>query len=747
MRQSPLTSLVLSQKSAVFIVLLGYVLTTVVMTYPVVFKLTSAVAGMRGGDAFEYLWWVWWTKRALVDLQTSPAHYAFNNLPLDVYNPIMLVEPLTTWIGVPLVAIGGSILAYNILFLLTFVLTGLTTYLLCYELTGSRWASFIGGLVFAFCPNRVLHAISGHLELSTTYWFPLYALFLIKLFKRPTARNSVLCGLFLSFAVLVNLTHTTYLVALFTIMFCLLQYWAHRDKLMNWRFIKSGVLALLVAGLLTLPFYASALHLLMTMSKDGLEEPDFLSLRGTVGFSADPMLWLIPSPFHPLLGRIGLLHTLGMQFAHGGWTEGIVYLGIIPCCLSWWGTRSKRHETRMFVVLALVALVLSLGPLLKFGGELVQYTVEGKTSYIVLPYALVKSLPGLRLGRTPGRLVLTAMFSISVLSSYGVANILRRFTDKRIEAVVGAAFALLILFEYPVFFPILTDGEYVPEFYHDMAASTDDFVVLDVPMHHGEVAKRAMYYQTIHGHKAVSGHLHRSLPGVVDMNEFFDHLLSPPPTEDIFDLPPRVERPKTLALYNIRYVVLHKGFFNRDVRITFVPNFGLVWANDEQEEQRYTAFLTEALGHPIYEDREITVFTVPQIETKGELREIPWVKFRPNWYEPETSIDGRPFRWLGDEGQIDTYTLLPGKARLQFAAYPFHGPRHLHILVNGQEAGSFEVSEWQVHVTKEFTLQQGWNTIVFEVPEGCERPVDIGEGGDTRCLSVLLQQMSFIPTD
>lgn len=708
--------------------MLGYILITVIITYPVTFKLGSAVAGIYRTDAFECTWWMWWTKKSLVDLQISPANFAFNNLPLEVHNPIVLVESLCAWIGIPLVAIGGPVLAYNVLFLLTFILTSLTTYLLCYELTGNRLASFVGGLVFAFCPNRVFHAASGHFPFINTYWFPLYALFLIKLFKQPTTRNGLLCGLFLAFALLVNLMHIAYLIALFTIVFCLFQYWTNRAQFRNWQLIKSGGLALLLAALLVLPFYGSALSLLL-MSKDGLGGLEFLTEGGTIKFSADPLLFFIPSPFHPLLGRIEPLYALGLLYRRSGFTEGIVYWGIVPLLLTGVGIRSRSRELKLFVVLGLIATVLSLGPFLKFGGELVQYTIENETSYVILPYALIKKLPLVGWGRTPSRLVLTTMFSLAVLSSYGVADILTRFRDSKVKSFIGAMFALLILFEYILFFPFPVGGEYIPSFYHDIAKDPSDFVVLDIPINRYRLEGLAMYYQTVHGHRAVRGHLYRYPPNVENMLQYMRYLVVPTSDSDIFNVPSDIERPRSLALHNIKYVILHKPLCKGN------------------EEEQYTVFLTRAFGNQVYEDSEISVFSVPALGLDA-ADEIPWIKLGANWHDLEFPEGESPLRWMSNDGQIEVYKLTPAKVRLRFAAYPFYNPRHLQVLVNGQDVGTIEISEWGIYITEGFTLQRGWNTVVFKVVEGCDRPVDIpGAGGDARCLSILFQDMSFVPTD
>jgi hypothetical protein len=63
------------------------------------------------------------------------------------------------------------ILCYNLLFLSTFVLSGAGTYLLVRDLTGSRTAAFVAGLIYAFAPYRL--GQFSHLQVISSQWMPL----------------------------------------------------------------------------------------------------------------------------------------------------------------------------------------------------------------------------------------------------------------------------------------------------------------------------------------------------------------------------------------------------------------------------------------------------------------------------------------------------------------------------------------------------------------------------------------------
>ncbi len=109
----------------------------------------------------------------------------------------------------PIYALTGNIiLSYNVLFLSTFVLSGLGMYLLVRDVTGSPRAAFVAGLIYAFAPLRVPQF--AHLQVLSSQWMPfaLYGLrryFVTRRVKPLVGAGAALvaqnlsCGYFLLF--------------------------------------------------------------------------------------------------------------------------------------------------------------------------------------------------------------------------------------------------------------------------------------------------------------------------------------------------------------------------------------------------------------------------------------------------------------------------------------------------------------------------------------------------------------------
>jgi hypothetical protein len=170
----------------------GYVAITIVMTWPVVRGLARDVPWDLG-DSVLNLWILAWDGeqiRALLGGDASRIRHFFDaNIfypaPLTLaYSDHLIAQSVQVF---PVYAASGNpILSYNLLFLSTFVLSGLGTYLFVRELTGSDLAAFVAGLLFGFALYRVPQ--SSHLQVLSSQWMPFTLLGLRRYFDSGRVR-------------------------------------------------------------------------------------------------------------------------------------------------------------------------------------------------------------------------------------------------------------------------------------------------------------------------------------------------------------------------------------------------------------------------------------------------------------------------------------------------------------------------------------------------------------------------------
>jgi hypothetical protein len=523
------------------LVLAGYALLTLVMTYPLGLRISSHLAG-SGDDMWLFQWDNWWLRKALVE-------------GLDPYFTTLLFHPqgvslvyhnfswLNTTIWLVLEPLVGRIAAYNATFLLTFIISGYATYTLVSYVTDSRTAAFIAGLVFAFSPYHLSHF--NHPNLISVQWLPFCMLFLIRTVRQGRWRDVLLCVLSL---VLTGLSRWQLLIFAAVLMALYLGYSLlfERDR---WN--RRTVLALAVIGLGTALCISPLAYPLIT----GLAEGDISSQIMTEQqewAQTDLLAYVIPNRYHPLFG-----HDVAPIYERFRKNRGhIAFLGYTVLLLGGYGILRARRAALYWALAAACLMLLALGPVLRFSGNLYPS--------IPMPYRLVGWLPPIKALRTTDRFNMALSLPLAVLAGYGVMHLQkalkRRLPPRRHARTIafsGTVLAGLVLFEF-LSSPFPTIAPLTSPFYRELAREPGDFAILEVPMGRG-YAKAYMFFQTLHGKRLVEGHVSRTPP------EAYDYISNHPflgPLSERGDLnTSRCDLSRllrSLAADDIRYIVVHK---------------------------------------------------------------------------------------------------------------------------------------------------------------------------------------------
>ena len=91
----------------------------------------------------------------------------------------------------------GRIAGYNILFFLSFILSGFGAYLLANYFTKNKSAALIAGVIFAFSPFHIHNALGTNVGTMHQEWLPLFALYLFKFFEDLKLKNFAAAAVFL----------------------------------------------------------------------------------------------------------------------------------------------------------------------------------------------------------------------------------------------------------------------------------------------------------------------------------------------------------------------------------------------------------------------------------------------------------------------------------------------------------------------------------------------------------------------
>jgi hypothetical protein len=154
----------------------AYALIAVAMTWPLAAGITRDVAWDLG-DSVLNMWILAWDCEQLRSILQGHSSHVWHFFDANIFHPAPLTLAYSEHLIpqaieiFPIYALTKNpILCYNLLFLSTFVLSGLGMFLFARELTGSTAAAFVGGLLFAFAPYRIPQ--SSHLQVLSSQWMP-----------------------------------------------------------------------------------------------------------------------------------------------------------------------------------------------------------------------------------------------------------------------------------------------------------------------------------------------------------------------------------------------------------------------------------------------------------------------------------------------------------------------------------------------------------------------------------------------
>ncbi len=695
--------------------ILSYTLAAIIVTYPLILNLSSSVAGR--GDCYEYVWVLWRVKQVVSGAGGGLAYLPWINHPVGVYHPFMLTMLTVDLTASPFLLVFPPHVVYNLLILSGFVLCGLSAYWFAGELTGNRQAGLVAGFVFGFFLNKTGHVVGGHLPQTLAYWVPFFALSLWRVIWRPNWRRGVVCGLVLVPTLLVHPIHVVYFVIPVTLAILFYTLVQLRRSFFEWKRLWGLTLAFGLAALVVVPIWWPSISAEWNEGYLG-------SAGGTIEYSTDLLAFFTPSPDHPVLELVGWPpgYTKEMYPGESVLDEGLAYPGLLASLLGIWALIKCWRRTWIWGVLALICLVLALGPILKVGGKPVVYTVEGLRTNVVLPYALVKSLPLFGASRTPGRINETASFSLAVLAAFGFDALARQTAKQWVSFALVTALAIGIVFEALVRWPLPLRTAEVSPVIRAIAAEDGTGAVLHVPPIERSRAKYfALYSQTVHGRPIVGGYVHRHLPETEPWETTLVGLAKADQAEgDIVPRPDLAQRRAWLRYFDVDYVVVDKMA--------------------EEDRGEYYPLIEDLIGAAADEDEKLAAFAVPA-DVASPVEPLLYT-MGEGWSVPFQNQDGTWWRSAKDTGQIYVYTAEAQQVRLSFTVDSPFDLAALELEVDGVSVDRFVVDERSDYVSRSLVWDKGMHTIRFTRVQECE---GLSSEDEDACRVFTLANVRIVP--
>lgn len=533
------------------VIFILFVALTLLMTWPVIARLGTHLAGGRD-DLWVHQWTFWWVREALRQGQNpffTPYLYAPVGASLTSHNIAWF--NIALWL--PLQAFLGRVPAYNLVFLAVIILNGFCMYLFAWEVFRSHGAAFVTGLIFGFWPYTLSHY--DHANMMVVFWVPLTLLFIHKLFEHDAdePRNFqwwLVLGAALSLA-MIGITRWQLLIMSSPILvgYTLYLLWsrpAARNRTMLLEMLIVSGIALVIMVPLAAP-----------LVKDQFirEFPQDVFLDEAVWGRTDLLAYFVPS-IHNSIWQARVAPVYENFVVNQFYTP---YLGFTTLLLSAIGVIRRWRQTWIWLALALFYLVLALGPELAINGR--AYPA------IPMPYRLVEDFFFLRLIRRPDRLNLFLSLPLAMLAGWGTQSLLATISSTNGRRLALFTTALLIVLAYlPV--PFATTQPRTPEWLLQLSSEESEDAILDIPLNDRSYDKWYMQYQTDHGRPMATGHVSRlpresteflaTVPFLANLEEN-DQI----PDPDITNVGQQL---RLLSDAGISYLIVHKQFANEGLQ-------------------------------------------------------------------------------------------------------------------------------------------------------------------------------------
>ncbi|MBI5871398.1 MAG: hypothetical protein HZB44_10685 [Actinobacteria bacterium] len=446
---------------------LAYLVIALVMTEPLVFHFGGfSMAGLEDGSMS--VWNLWWMKYSLVDLGQSPLFTDYLFYPEGVSLTFHSMPKVQGLFGIPLQYLAGLTIAYNIIFMTTFLLTALAAYWLVYHLLGERLPAFIAGILFTYCPVRWAHL--GHTQLLSTMLIPVYILLVIKGREALEAGGKrpwtwfILAGL----ALAVTAYDTEY-YAVFMLFFSVVYFFFYFPP--GWKPELFRRWGMLFAGLIVAVAVFAALFspMLLAVQQELAASGDYFTFppSAVAKLSADLLSFFVPPVTMQFLGEVFDFTPI----------SDTTFLGWLPLLFAVVGVVAfrRRRDTWLWVITAVLFASMALGP---------HVVIYRETTSIPGPYLLLTKMPLVNSVRVPGRFTVIVMLAVSILAAYGFSALFRYIRGREWHRLaVPVAVALILLGIFIEFKPLyVISSNSAPPVYTEIAASGTNGSVITLPM-------------------------------------------------------------------------------------------------------------------------------------------------------------------------------------------------------------------------------------------------------------------------
>ncbi len=409
-----------------------YALVAFVLFFPSPAKLASHLPG-DGGDALLN----YWTLRFVEHAAPHGWHALWNaNIYFPATNTLaysesMLPEAFVHWVLA--VITRSPVLAFNLVYLAGWTLSGFLTYVLARRFGARGGAALVAGLVYTGASPRLSQYL--HFQLSSGWVLPLVVLLAVRFVERPAAGRGAALGAAVALQGL-SATYFGVVAAIAALVIVMIGLAGRRPFAAGRRGASlSGIVAAAVVGAALLAPVAIRYH--------DLQRDPYFRHQQTLTFAVHTSDFVAVTQDAYVLTHVPPFASASRAATHS--VENRLFPGVVALLLAGTGAvalarrRVRWRDGRAFtgvLVAGAVLGVLSLGNTLHVAG-----------TGVPLPFRFVQHVAGFSGIRATSRLFAMAQLAIALLAAAGATWVLARVRSRTIAIVVTGVLACAIVAE------------------------------------------------------------------------------------------------------------------------------------------------------------------------------------------------------------------------------------------------------------------------------------------------------------
>lgn len=569
---------------------------------PILPRMNSSFLGFATlGDQVVFAWNLWWTHKALHDPNISLwfCDHIYHPDGVSLANHTLM--PLhSIWLSAIMPKVG-LVMCTNLLTLLSCWLTCIAIFLFALELGIAPLAATASMIVFGLSSFRVVELSGGHINVAMLEGIVFQAYFLVRLLKFGGYANATafsLSVLYTGWTEKMGLLFAAMLDAAILVI-----HWAHFKSSLRSAFKPTAIaLTIIAVGIspiiwLTvsnpMPFpkepslLRDATWFFRWLSGRATFEQARAAVQGSWGSagaeSADLVNFVGIEARNPFLQNVE--HSVGEPRMPSRVFPGYIALCILVTSLT--SIPSLRKRSKGWLIAFVCFAILCLGPLLRVGGKLLP---------IPLPYAILHYIPLLNHMRAPYRFASLTSLCIAVAVGMALSEMHSRpcwasSTGVRrawISNGICVGVCLLLLVESLAWWwrmhPLNID---VPPALKQIASEKGDFAILEIPLGRwggiasiGVVPSESVFYQCFHGKRILGGAVSRAptfkVTALLKEPLFATLIALQDGQTDLYStMFSHKAALQVMSRLRIRYVVIHKGWFNSPPHIALLRSLPL----------------------------------------------------------------------------------------------------------------------------------------------------------------------------